>query len=156
MDYVGSYLCFGYAVRYAISHGQVVVRGYKNMVRVSRELRYSNGRIVIANSSVHMGVDVYFGNKFVESKVYPLDIGDNVLVLENIISLFKSKYKLLHKVDDCTKVLSQDCRRYTIRGSDYYIHVLYSDDGSSYIRQVFLPYNYNQLSFKNYMEMCRG
>mgnify|MGYP003294634379 CR=1 FL=1 len=115
------------------------------MTRVLRELRYSNGRIIIANSSVYIGVDIYLGNKLVESKVYPLDMGDNAFVLENIITLYKGKYKLLHKVDDCIKVLSQNYRRYTIRGSDYYIHVLYSDDGSSYIRQVFLPYNYNQL-----------
>lgn len=155
MEYVGSYLCIRFPFLYVISYGWVVARG-ENMVRVVRKLSYSNGSIVIANFSVCLGVDVYTNNKLVESKIYSLDICDNTLALENIISLYKGKYKLLHKVDDCTKVLSESYRRYTIRGSDCYIHVLYSDDCSSYIRQVFLPYNYYQLSVKNYMDMFRG
>lgn len=123
------------------------------MIRVLRELIYSNGKISVSNSWENIEIIVFKDDQIVETKSLPLSIGDNKEILDEIIQTMKGKNTLLYMDDDYTKVLSNSYKRYVIRGTDSYIHVLYSDDGSSFIKQAFLAYDYDKLSLKDYVTL---
>lgn len=123
------------------------------MIRILRELIYSNGKISVSNSLDNIEIIVTKDNKIVETRSLPLNMGNNKQMLDDIIQSMKSKNTLLHIDDDCTKVLSNSYRRYVVRGTDSCIHVLYSNDGSSYIKQAFLPYDYDELAFNDYIPL---
>ena len=123
------------------------------MIRVLRELIYSNGKISVSNSWENIEIIVSKDDKIVETKSFPLSVGDNKKILDDIIQSMKGKNTLLYMDDDYTKVLSNSSRRYVIRGTDSCIHVLYSNDGSSYIKQAFLAYDYDELTFNDYITL---
>lgn len=123
------------------------------MIKVLREMKYSNGKISVTKKFEHVEIVVERDHNIVETKILPLSICDNKVVLDNIASSMKSSHTLLYIEDDCTMILSNSNKRYVIRGTGSCIHVLYQMDGSSYIKQVFLPYNYKDLSFQDYINL---
>jgi len=123
------------------------------MIRVLREMIYSNGKISVANTLDNIEIIVVKDDEIVETKSLPLHMGENKRILDDLLQSMKGKNTLLYMDDDYIKVLSNSNRRYVIRGKDAYIHVLYSDDGSSYIKQVFLPYDYEKLAFNDYISL---
>ena len=123
------------------------------MIRVLREMIYSNGKISVANTLDNIEIIVVKDDEIVETKSLPLHMGENKRILDDLLQSMKGKNTLLYMDDDYIKVLSNSNRRYVIRGKDAYIHVLYSDVGSSYIKQVFLPYDYEKLAFNDYISL---
>ena len=123
------------------------------MIKVLHEIKYSNGKISVTNRFENVEVMVVKENKIVETKVLPMSICENKVMLDNIISSLKVSHSLLFIEDDCVSVSSINNRRYTIRGTGSAIHVNYRQDGSNYIKQIFLPYNYNELSLTDYINM---
>lgn len=130
----------------------IVFKG-DTMIRVFRELIYSNGKISVANTFDKIEIVVCKENEIVETKLLPIDIWNNKPMIENMINSMKGKHALMHIEDDCTKVLSNSGRRYVIRGTGSCIHVLYFNDHSNYIKQTFLGYNYSEVSMEEYAGM---
>lgn len=120
------------------------------MIRVYREIIYSNGKITVANTFDKIEVLVYRDEQIVESKLYSMEMWDKKVVLDNVISTLKGRNTLLYIEDDCTRVLSHAKRRYIIRGTGSWIHVVYFNDHSSFMKQVFLNYNYSEISMADY------
>ena len=123
------------------------------MIKVVREIKYSNGKIAVTNRFDNIEIMVVKEDKIVEIKEMPLTIFENKVMLDNIMSSLKSSHGLMFVEDDYTTVLSASNKRYMIRGTGSAIHVNYSQDGSSFIKQMFLPYNYKDVSLNDYMNM---
>lgn len=120
------------------------------MVQVIREYRYSNGRIVVSSSLDSLGFVVYKEGQIVDTKLFPLSIWNNVMLVDGFVKDLKGKHTLLHLEDDFVKVVASDSKRYTIRGTTVGLHILYTIDTRTYMKSAFLPYNYNALSFSDY------
>lgn len=123
------------------------------MIKILRELKFSNGKISVTNRLENIEVMAVKDDKIVETKVLPMSICDNKVILDNIISSMKGSHTLLYIEDDRTSILTNTNKRYVIRGTGSAIHVFCSMNGSSYIKQTFLPYNYKDLSFNDYINL---
>ena len=123
------------------------------MIKILHELKFSNGKISVRNTFENIEIRVVKEDQIVEIKTLPMSICENKVMLDNIVSSLKSSHGLLFVEDDYVSVLSATNKRYVIRGTGSAIHVNCSQDGSSYIKQGFLPYNYKDLSLNDYFTM---
>jgi len=123
------------------------------MIKILHELKFSNGKISVTNTFNNIEIKVVKEEKIVETKELPISICENKLMLDNIVSSLKISHGLLFVEDDYVSILSASNKRYMIRGTGSAIHVNCSQEGSSYIKQVFLPYNYKDLSLNDYYGM---
>ena len=123
------------------------------MIKILHEVKFSNGKISVTNTFENIEVKVVKDEQIIETKILPLNICENKVVLDNIVSSLKSSHGLLFIEDDYVSVLSVTNKRYTIRGSGSVIDVHCSQEGSKFIKQFFLSYNYNELSFNDYYTM---
>lgn len=123
------------------------------MIKVLHQIKYSNGKIAVTNRLENVEITVTKDDKIVETKSFPLSIFENKTMLDNIISLLKGSHSLMFIEDDFVSVLSVSNKRYIIRGTGSAIHVNYCQDGSKYIKQTFLPYNYKDVSLQEYINM---
>lgn len=123
------------------------------MIKVLHQIKYSNGKITVTNKLENVEITVIKEDKIVETKTFPLSICEDKVMLDNIVSLLKGSHALMFIEDDFVSVLSASNKRYIIRGTGSAIHVNYCQDGSKYIKQVFLPYNYKDVSLQEYINM---
>ena len=120
------------------------------MIKILHELRFSNGKISVTNTFENIEINVIKEDEIVETKMFPLSICENKSMLDNIVSSLKSSHSLLFIEDDYVSVLSVTNKRYVIRGAGSVIDVNCSQDGSNFIKQWFLPYDYKNLSLNDY------
>ena len=123
------------------------------MIKLLHELKFSNGKISVRNTFENIEIRVVKEDIIVEVKRLPMNICENKVMLDNITSSLKASHGLLFVEDDFVSVLSATNKRYIIRGTGSAIHVNCSQDGSKFIKQMYLPYNYNDLSLNDYYAM---
>lgn len=119
------------------------------LIKIVRTIKYSNGKIEVSTSLQGIHLVAFRSNKIVATKGLSFEMLGNQQILDTMIGYLKNDAQLMLKSDDSVLVMSGG-RRYTIRGSDWGLAVMYRQEDSNHYQNLLLPYDYNRLSLQDY------